>query len=430
VDRIGAICALLLAVGCGDGAAATDAGNAATDARGTDSTPAVDAAASYDAPGYDAAGYDAVSYDAVSYDAVSYDAAPQCPPAMYAAYFATNSDVRAATFDSLDVAGQAQLCSYLEELESTGAIVIDEPSASATCSEPDSCTYITPTTGERAQIIAAKYAHAIWIDHHDSVPWPLSSYTPAELAGLFDPNVIFRNGSHFMSVVDFSPSEAWAYVVEQDLVGTTVDETLVAIIADLRTTDTDIDFLHGIEGLGDPVNTAYTLDEALRTWVDRGNTGTFARISRRGCHSMSRVMLALARSMNIPGAEVHAGQWFGNGHSTPTWGVASSVIPHGDDLYGATQRVTPSAEMLTPMSFYTESSNTDVCGADAFCLGNRHAALNAMAYPANYTTARCCNPATYSYASCNDYLTTNYATTLTAGEIATAEATLLATCSP
>ena len=145
---------------------------------------------------------------------------------------------------------------------------------------------------------------------------------------------------------------------------------------------------------------------------------------------MSRIVLALLRAMNIPGKEVHAGLWYGNGHSTPHWPTLGLVIPHADDVYQATLRVTPTSALMAPESFYTNAVNTAVCGADRGCLGRRYASLNAIAYPAQYTTRRCCDPKTYGRASCSDYLTVNYATTLTSAEIAAAAISIGASCPP
>lgn len=414
--------------GAGD-AVVADA-RSATDAGASDAGADVGAAA--DADGADAGIADAASdlgSDATG--AVDATSGPRCPPTRYAAYLAANPRVFAATFGRLDAAGKAYLCKDLDEIEAKSSITIAEPAASASCTEPASCTYITPTADERRQILAAKYAHAIWLDRNAKVPWSLANGSPAALDGLFDPNVLFRNGTHFMSVVDYSPTDAWNYLVGRKLIRADMKSSMIAVLADLRTTDTKLEFVHGI-GTGtdpDPVNTAYTLDQALRTRVTKPG-GVTVRVSRRGCHSMSRILLALLRAMNIPGNEVHAGRWYGAGHSTPYWPAMRLVIPHGDDLYQATLRVTPTAALLTPESFYTDSANTAVCGSDRGCLGRRHASLNAVAYPARYTTRRCCDPTTYGYASCSAYLTANYSTTLSSAEITAAAASIKASCAP
>ena len=424
------------AVGDTGGDAAVDAGKSIDAGKSMDAAQALDVAGAMDSGDMDVVADAARQADAPTTDA-GQDAATAdtssdlggslpCPPTRYAPYFAARPLVFAASFGRLNAAGKAYFCKDLYELEAKSRITIAEPAASAGCVEPTSCTYITPTADERNLILAAKYAHAIWLDRNAKVPWTLAKYSSAALDALFNPNVLFRNGTQFMSVVDYSPTQAWAYLMARNLVKADMKSSMIAVLDDLRTTDTKLEFVHGIANV-DPVDTAYTLDEALRTRVKKTG-GVTVRVSRRGCHSMSRVLLALLRAMNISGNEVHAGLWYGTGHSTPHWPALSLVIPHGDDLYQATLRATPAAALLTPESFYTAPANKAVCGTDRFCLGRRHADLNAIAYPAQYTTRRCCNPATYGYTTCSNYLTKNYATTLTSAEIATAATSLKASC--
>ena len=381
---------------------------------------------------------DVVQEDSITSDvdptektAVETSPTPSCLPNGYAAYFASHQRIFTATFGRLNAAGQAYICKALKELETKGRITIAEPAASAGCKEPRSCTYITPTADERNQILAAKYAHAIWLDRNKKVSWSLSKYSSSELDGLFEPKVLFRNGTHFMSVVDHSPTQAWTYLSTRKLLRGDPKSSMLAVIDDLRTTDTKTEFVHGIRtGTNpDPVNTAYTLDEALRTRVTKAG-GTTVRVSRRGCHSMSRIFLALLRAMNIPGQEVHAGRWFGNGHSTPHLPVFSLVMPHGDDFYLATLRATPTKALPAPESFYSLKANTAVCGTNRGCLGRRYASLNAIAYPARYTMQRCCKPKNYGYTSCSQYLSANFATTLTSTELSTAATSISAKCPP
>jgi hypothetical protein len=335
--------------------------------------------------------------------------------------------VTSATLGRLTADEQAQLCADLAELESTGALVVPEPAASIACVEPSSCSSISLTAAERSRILVGKHAHAVWLDYRGKVPWRLADYTAAALDGLFDPSVLFFGvgGTRFRYVVDHSSSEAWAYVQAQKLVASSPRKSIETVLSDLRTTEEAYDFLHGAADLGDPVDTPYTLREALTSYRE-GRPGI--RVAREGCHSMSRIVLGLLRAMNVPGVEVHDGTWFHNGHSSATWPAFALVMPHGDDLYNSILYAAPTSALLVEESFYTDPSNVAVCGTDAGYLGDRHRFLAAIRYPPKYLTERCCNPANYDYASCAAYLTENFGSYLTAAEVTGAEAVFQAGC--
>ena len=416
-----------------DGGASSDSGARDLGRAGDDAGSTTDAGLDggpQDLGRPDAAWIDAGASDQGGVDGGE-DPSLDCLPADYRTYARAHPGVWSASFDTLNDAAKAYACGYLAELEDSQRVQIAEPLASASCEEPQSCTYITPTADERDRILAAKAAHALWVDHHALVPWRLDGFTSDELAGLFDPAKVFRNGTHFMSVVDHSPSEAWAYIIEYDLIGVDPAATIENVLADLRSTDAETDFVHGI-GNGtspDPINTAYTLNEALRTRVERVG-GTLVRVSRRGCHTMSRIVIALLRAMNIPGVEHHDGGYFADLHSTPTWPSEGVVVPHADNVYLATSLATPTSELLASEAFYTAAENVAVCGSNRGCLGSRQSSLNAVRYPARYTTRRCCDPATYGYESCAAYLGANYATTLTTEELVAATNAIESNCAP
>lgn len=353
------------------------------------------------------------------------DGTPIGPLPEYLEYFEARSAVAEATIASLDTDSLAMFWRFIRGLEETGQIAIEEPVASQNCDAPTSCGYISLTETERTTIYVAKLAHSIWLDQNDTLPWHLVDYTAEELRGLFDRDLLFHNGNGFNSVVDYSPSYAYGYVTDRGLVGETMEATLEAVVAELRTTDSDRDFIHGLAAHGDPTNTAYTLEEALETYTDRGGP---VRISRRGCHSMSRIVLALLRSVNIPGLETHAGEWYLDRHSSAVWPILERVLTHGDNVYSALITAGPTLDLTPPTAIFDDEENIAVCGEDRYCLAMRHSSQVGMAYPSSYTRNRCCRPEDFSEVSCEAYLTDNYSAYLTTDEISNAVLSIEATC--
>lgn len=339
-------------------------------------------------------------------------------PEGYSRYLEENPTVARASFDRLDSVSRCLLASYLEELEATGAILVAPPAAMATL--PVGASSVAVTAAEARRIVAAKSAHALWLDHEGIVPWRLEEHAEEDLQGLFDPALLL-DGAGFFSVVDPSPSEVFHYATDKGLLRDDRLATVAAVLDDLRA-----DFYHGSASYGDPV-TAYTLHEALTVHSDRGFL--LARIARVGCHSMARVTVGVLRSLNIPGAVVTSG-WFLPGHASGVWPALERVLPHGDDIYRGDLRAIPSAELMPEFSFYDDPAQELVCGSDRPCLSLRHRALGAIAYPAQWVRSRCCDPARYGYASCAEHLAADYGAWLTPAEIAAATARLEADCGP
>jgi len=337
----------------------------------------------------------------------------------YRNYFTNNPKIARSSINQFDQETLGYFWNYIEQMETIGEIRIDEPLESQNCIEPTECPYIYPTDMEIKKILAAKAAHSIWLDKNKKLPWELDSYEEDELKGLFDKDVLFDqaiNGYRFLSVVDYSPSPIYRYARDSNLIQADKLNTVYKVLDDLRTTDEKMSFLHGSSSYpSDFRRTAYTLFDALTTYSDRGYASP--RVARNGCQSMSRIMLGLLRSVNIPGEEKHGAEWYDGGHSSAVWPAIERVLPHGDDIYGGTLKATPSEKLLPTFEFYEDSQNTNVCGTDKTCLSRRHKALLAIMYPDRWTTARCCNPIAYGYASCEDYLSTQYKDYLTDEEI-------------
>jgi len=163
--------------------------------------------------------------------------------------------------------------------------------------------------------------------------------------------------------------------------------------------------------------------DALTTYVayDR-------RVSRRGCHSMTRIAIGILRSINIPGEEINDGTWFEPGHSSAVWPALETVLPHGDNIYNALIRAAPTYELLPTFTFFSDNLNTDPCGDSIPCLSHRHMVMNGISYPSDYTVARCCDPHRYGYESCRDYLETQYGIYLIEHELEDAVTTFQSLC--
>ena len=338
---------------------------------------------------------------------------PECLPVGYRAYLASVPDVAASALGELDALGVEVLCAHLDELETTGVLSIPEPAGSVACVEPTSCRNVFLTDEERRSIHAGRIAHALWLDFNQLVPWSLADWDVGELVGLWGINVVFTS-MRFDNVVDHNPSPIYAYLVDAGLVGATAEETFEAVLADLRTTDEEIDFLHGLASR-DPTNTAVTLEDALTETTDVG--GSPARVSRAGCHSMTRILLGVLRAANIPGYERHDAEWYLPGHSTAEWPVLGYVLSHGDNVYSASYRAAPAIELVADYGWYSQDPADPVCGSDPGCLGFRHAALAMTTWPSNYFVQRCCNPAVYELDSCEAFLRGDYGAYLTEDEL-------------
>jgi len=346
-----------------------------------------------------------------------------CPRPPYVSYLEDNPAVAAVSVDTFDQETLEYFCEYVDQLDTIGSISIAEPAGSQNCHEPDSCSVIFLSATETRRILAAKTAHSIWLDIHNMVNWKLGDFAASELPGLFDPELLFGQypAAYFFSVVDYSPSDVHSYMESNGLIGPDILTTVHLVLDDVRTTNWEINFVHGIQGR-DPTDTAYTLYDALTS------RPSGAKVSRRGCNSMSRILVGMLRSVNIPAYEASGAESYYFGHSSAFLLPVDSVVPHGDDIYNVGLGATPTDQFLPTFDFYADIEHTAVCGSDVSCLSARHRALLSVTYPARYTSDRCCNPVDYGYESCEQYLTDGYAGSLTAGEIAAAAASIESLC--
>jgi hypothetical protein len=357
-------------------------------------------------------------------DSQEFTVASSCPIESYCDYFLDHPKIAEITINTFDNETSGYFWAYINELENTGVITIDEPEASLNCNEGEYCLFIELTDIEAKSILAAKVAHAVWLDKNTMLPWQLNAYNEDVLKGLFDRDYLFYNSNSFYSVVDYSPSDIYRYVMENNLIGGDIFSTLYLVLDDLRTTDFRTGFVHGIRAYdGDLVDTAYTLYNALTVCSQRENS--CVRIARVGCGSMTNIIIGVLRSINIPGEWMLTGEWNNISAIFPALQLA---LPHGDDIYNAALAATPNEELFTPFSFYEDSANIEICGTDRHELSQRHRALLAINYPANWTRNHCCNPENYDYTSCEAYLQERYGAYLTPEELTTAVTTISSLC--
>ena len=328
----------------------------------------------------------------------------------YAQYFINNPGVMEAFVENLDQEAVNYFWNYIDNLESYGEITIPEPAELAQCNPPDECPYIYLSDQEMKKILAAKAAHAIWLDKNNYLSWNLMDYSDSELEELFKKEMLFLySGSqyYYSSLVDYSPSDAYEYAnqfVQNDALN-----TAYAIINDLRE-----DFRHGISG-SDPVDTAYSLKDALTEYY------VGKRVSRHGCQTMSDIVIGLLRSISIPSYE-DWGWYAGAGHSSAFFSGIERILIHGDDIYSQGLRATPTNELLMTFDYFY--NNVYPCGKFTECAEYetlRFNALNATTYISDYTIDCCCNLSCRcgdnECDSCEEYFQYHYGEFLTQEEL-------------
>jgi hypothetical protein len=318
------------------------------------------------------------------------------------------------------------LWQYVEEIERTDSIALEEPVNSIQCVEPDTCRFIDLTGEEAVKIYTAKVAHALWLDKNHKVPWRLCDYSAEELRGLLDQSLLIDHSSSrdwFSYIVDHSPSEVYGYMVDNGLIRSDVMSTVYAVLENVRGNDGSPRFKHGgvyynSEGeiIWEDPKTARTLYAALTDTTE--GAGGSVRISRNGCQSMAKIVVGMLRSVNVPGYDENHGNWYEWGHNSAVWPVIERVMPHGDDVYTATLREVPVDEFLVSFDFYENPANISVCGNDPYCLTRRHHVLLATQYPCNYIKNCCCFPSRCEADSCPAYMTNRYDAFLTEDELA------------
>jgi hypothetical protein len=337
-------------------------------------------------------------------------------------YLATNRSVYYASVAYMDKETLDYFWVWLNCLAAGGSIGLDAPANTPADTATNGVTSVVLSTTEADRILAAKTAHAIWLDKNGLVPWRLGSFSSAQLAGLFDCYTVFDELSatvfSFYYVVDHSPTVAHQYVLQHGLLKGSLLETMQAVLNDLRS-----DFIHGSVSSGDP-DVACTLNTALTLYNSRLYRPM--RTTRGGCHSATRILLALLRSVNIPGYETRVGEYYASGHSEAVFPCVGLVLPHGDDLYSRDRTALPVEELLPTFQFFQDNLNTPPCAGSQYRVAMRYEALRGTVYPTPTMLDGVRNPAAYGYASAVAFLTgfAGWDQGLTAAELQQAATTL------
>ncbi len=284
----------------------------------------------------------------------------------YKDYLNNNPKVK-SLINAYDSTIKAYLLDYVDELEKTGSIFISEPSCLESNPSDSSTCYMDDSTTKK--VLAAKSAYAIWLDKNNKVPWKLEDYSIDELKNIIRDEIECSQCAqdYFRHIVDYSPSLTYQYT--KDAIKDSKEATLYALVDKMRT------FRHGLEG--EP-NGYVAIDTAFQE-----------KISRVGCWSMSKLITALSRNLNIPGY-VDSG-WFGGGHASVLFPEISILI-HGDDVYNSYLKETSSNELLASWSYF--KTKIEPIGKAGYGELNywamRYNALNMVNYVSDSLKFECC----------------------------------------
>jgi len=277
-------------------------------------------------------------------------------PIQYANYFNNNPKVKSLTVDSYDEEILGYFWNFIEEIEITGEIYMEKPSCFINAPNSRICDL---SEIEWKKILASKIAHSIWLDKNNKVSWDLEDFRIENLRLLLDKDFLFNRGQRrFVDVADFSPSLTYKYTEEN--IRSSKEDSLYALIDSLR------DFRHGGVHIDRSQRCTSDFDcknlpynqcfgevcgfKDLDNFKDMDELFEF-KVSSHGCHSSTRISIALARNLNIP-AYYNSG-WFGGGHATTVF-PRIGLLLHGDDIYGGKSKNTPSNKLLASWNFFKE----------------------------------------------------------------------------
>jgi len=184
-------------------------------------------------------------------------------------------------------------------------------------------------------ILGSKIAHALWLELSGNVPWSIAAMSVEQLRLLLDPQSICISPNtdpawdepsptaacQWWGLVDHSPKDAYDVAVAA-LGGAPFSGTQMEAW-DLLVANVGTDFHHVTST---DSRHATTLEQAL---VDH--------VSRQGCHTGSRLMATLLRSINLPADTVI--QWFSGLHASMMAPTIDLFLVHGDDIYVAVDSV-------------------------------------------------------------------------------------------
>ncbi len=312
----------------------------------------------------------------------------------YPDYFEQNPKVANHTLSELSYKEQVLFWTDIIELESKKNISVSIPQ------ELQKGYFVNYTENEAREILAAKYAHAVWLDKNRLVPWHLEDYSHEELEVLFNRSSIFEildgGFSHLVGqpmISDFSPSEI--YEIQRKFIGKNQNETIFALLEDYRS-----NFRHGLST--EPLKETSQSLHAILTTVDRYDH----RVSYSGCQSMARIIEMSLRNLNIPAYQGYT-RYAGGGHSALFLPTMDKILLHGDDIYNAGKKEMPFEDILIDASLYEKmvgrcNQKDRACNDEALFGWEARKEL-LYADRTKYHIQNCCRR-DFGYESCNEYV--------------------------
>lgn len=202
-------------------------------------------------------------------------------------------------------------------------------------------TKIALSTAEEVFLRYVAISLAMEISHR--LPWSVTSYTSSQLGTLFDGTKWFDRTGKVLTdeggnVTPDAPTAVAAYMRTRDLIRSTVEDTLAAVLDDVSS------FRHFTGG--------YNLGNMQAHWQYRGmppisrvlsGTTRVAADGTRvhaqftgGCWGTTGALRLMLQTLNIPVTQYVAG--YTGAHSLPRFPTARLSLTHGDDPYNQLMR--------------------------------------------------------------------------------------------
>jgi len=228
---------------------------------------------------------------------------------------------------------------------------------------------------ETINLVAARVAHAFYLEINAIVPWSLLTYKPEWLDGLFriiPPMIGGANQPHMSALLKYwepdgvatgsghpftQPDPHYATLIR--VIDTSPSDTMATALTLTGTLTTHWDAIKGVMEIGDtfkhgsePITpTVAAPTDAYIVKYENVNTGEIRRWSRGGCHSMTIWTNTLLRSINIPGTYI-IGRNEGTDHASTWLPSIGKVQQHGDNYYESQYIGIPVMERLVPSSVW------------------------------------------------------------------------------
>ncbi|MFP5285918.1 MAG: hypothetical protein ACLGI9_09300, partial [Thermoanaerobaculia bacterium] len=203
-------------------------------------------------------------------------------------------------------------------------------------------------------IFLAHVAHALWVEHHDAVPWNLLDFTDPQLAFLLDGRKLlaFGGGGSYSfstglmgSITAWNPRISYEFMRNLGMIGSSQLNTVHALTDWMRGhlihtfAGEDFNVLFGYPGHPPADKVLYAL--------------AGQRHKTAGCWGTSGLYGAVLRGVNIPVERGNIALHNGS-HARPVFPSVNRSLPHGDDPYTST--LTPSGAVIPSSGlFYTSA---------------------------------------------------------------------------